>query len=165
MDEQIKIQEAQKILDGFCRTMDNREWRYDRDDEEMSVETSVRGDDLPIKLRVVSDPGLSLLKLYSRLDFDIPSEKIVEAAIAVCLINDRLACGNFDLDVNSGTIFYRMSLPFSESLVSEEVYKFMIDFSVYIVDEFNDKLLMLSKGMLDAQGILDFMNAGNEEEE
>ncbi len=73
---------------------------------------------------------------------------MANAALAICIINDNLVDGNFDMDVTKGSLCYRMSLSFRESLISEEAFDFFIDYAVYVIDEFNDKLLMLAKGML-----------------
>ena len=139
---------AKRAFETFCSMMDKREWNYEKDAENLRIETGARGDDLPISLKVAFDPDCALVLLYSPFAFNIPQEQMEQAALAICIINDNLIDGNFDLDVTNGRLCYRMSMSFRESLISEEAFDFFLGFAIHVTDEYNDKLLMLAKGML-----------------
>lgn len=44
------------------------------------------------------------------------------------------------------------------TLISDEVFDYMLGMSINIVDEFNDKLLMLSKGLIDMDALISSLN-------
>lgn len=158
--ENTNLIAAKKAFETFCAMLDEREWHYQKDEEKLTVDAVARGDDLPINLRVVVDPKCQLVLLYSPLDFTIPEEQIAETAIVLCIINDNLIDGNFDIDITTGRLCYRMSMSYRESLLSAEAYAYFIAYAIEVVDAYNDKLLMAAKGMLSPEELL-----GNTEDE
>ena len=77
---------------------------------------------------------------------DIAEDKRVEAAIAINAINNQLANGNFDMDIGDGTVLFRVAVPFEGGMPDESIH-YLIGVACVTVDEYNDKLLMLNKGM------------------
>lgn len=153
--ENTKMLQAQKTFETFCRMMDAQNWKYAKDEEKLMIETGARGDDLPIALRVLVDAERMLVRLYSPMDFEVAADRLVDMAMGICIINDNLVDGNFDLNVENGNIFYRMTTSFRESLISEEAFDFFLGFAIHVIDEYNDKLLMLAKGMLTPSQLLE----------
>lgn len=149
--ENANAANAKRTYDTFCKVLDSREWNYEKDDEALRIETGVRGDDLPIHLNISFDTDRALVRLFSPINFTIPEELIGECALALCLINDSLVDGNFDLNVNNGRLCFRMSTSFRESLLSAEALDYFLGFAISVVDEYNDKLLMLAKGVISAR--------------
>ena len=47
-------------------------------------------------------------------------------------------------------IVFRMTSSFAGSLVSPRMLEYMIECAVYTVDEYNDKLLLIDSGEIDA---------------
>ncbi len=158
MDDAILMQ-TKRAMDTLCKVMDGREWTYDRDDEEHVVSISIHGDDLVIPLRIRFNTNLQLVTLYSPMEFEIPEDQIVNAAMAIAAINYGIVDGTFDLNVENGRMGYRMATSYRESLLSEEAFNFLIQFALHVVDEYNDKFLMLAKGVLTWQQILEGMKS------
>lgn len=156
MENTQKIQ-AVKTFETFCNMMDKKGWKYGKDEEKLLIDTGARGDDLPISLRVLVDAERMLVRLYSPMDFDVSSQHLADMALAVCVINDSLVDGSFDLNVEDGNLCYRQTTSFRESLLSEEAFDFFLGFAIHVVDEYNDKLLMIAKGMLTPQQLLEQM--------
>ena len=119
--------------------------------KEFTVEYAGAGDDLPISFRVIVDAERMLIVLYSVLPFRFPEDKIIDAALATVLINDDLVDGSFDLDIEDGTVCFRQTNTYCESLISAEAVSFMMDLAIHMVDLFNDKLYVLAKGMVNLQ--------------
>jgi hypothetical protein len=157
-DMDNNLAQAQKTFATFCKMMEAREWSFDKDEENLRIKTGVRGDDLAIHVNVAIDPERSLVLIYSPLEFNVPQEKMMDMALAVCIINNSLIDGSFDYDVAKGSLCFRMSMSFRESLISVETLDYMMSYTVYVVDEYNDKLLMLAKGMLSPQQLMESMN-------
>ncbi len=152
------LAQAQKTFTTFCKMMEAREWKFDKDEENLRIKTGVRGDDLAIHVNVAIDSERALVLLYSPFEFSVPQEKMMDMALAVCIINNSLIDGNFDYDTEKGSLCFRMSMSFRESLISVEALDYMMSYTVYVVDEYNDKLLMLAKGMLSPQQLMESMN-------
>lgn len=154
MAELKNVEKAQATFATLCRTLDKHEWRYKKDDEKLSLTCGARGDDLPIELRIDVDADRMLIILISHLPFVIQEDKRLDVAIAVSAINNMLVDGCFDYDVASGHMFFRMTNSFIESTISEEVFSYMLFCSCHTIDEYNDKFLMIGKGMISIEQFL-----------
>ncbi len=159
MSEQNKLIQARATYNTLCKFLDDNGWRYAKDEEELSIECSACGEDLsmPITVRVYADRQVTVL--ISHLPFEIPDDKRLDAAIALCEINSRIVDGSFDYDIVDGRVYFRMTNSFSESALSTEVFNYMVLCSCATIDEYNDKLLMLVKGVVSLeQFIKDLMS-------
>lgn len=148
MADERKIKAAKATYDVLCKKLDDMNWKYDKIEENYVIKSGVRGDDLPIEFIIAVEPDTQIVRLLSKLSFDIAEEKRIDAAIAVCAANNGLVAGNFDYDILKGEIIFRMTNDFRESLLSGEVFEFMIIVGTEIIDRYNDRFFMLSKGML-----------------
>ena len=154
MAEQKSLEQAQAVFATLCRALDAHEWQYQKDEEGLCIECSARGDDLPMEITVKVDAERMVIRLISHMPFVIQEDKRLDVAIAVSSINNMLVDGSFDYDITSGQIFYRMTNSFLESEIGEEVFLYMIFCSCQMIDEYNDKFLMLAKGMLSLEQFL-----------
>ena len=141
------------IYRRVCKNLDDRGWKYTPHDEDMVITLSVRGEDIPMELLFHVDAKRNLLKVLSVLPFKAAEDKRVEMAVAVCAANDVLANGNFDLNISDGKIVFRIAAPFEGGLPDETI-DYLIDVTCATVDHYNDKLLMLNKGMLEMDKFL-----------
>ena len=157
MDE-MKLRQAKVAFATLCKALDNIEWRYTKDEENLSIDCGAQGEDLPIEIVVKVDAKRLVVSLYSRLPCVVQEDKRVDVAIAICAINDALVDGCFDYDITTGRIFFRMTNSFMESVMSEEVFSYMLFCSCSTVDAYNDKLLMLAKDMLPLDKFLAIFN-------
>lgn len=149
--EEKQLQQARNTFATICKMMDNQNWHYDKDEsdpESLVINSGARGDDLPIDFRIIVDAGRQLVSLHSSMPFRISEEKRVDGAIACCMINYALANGCFDYDIKSGVVLFRLATSYRESLLSEELFSYVLNVSMQTIDEYNDKLLMISKGMI-----------------
>lgn len=154
MADQKYLAQAQAAFRTFCQTMDNLNWKYKKDDEKLSVESGAQGDDLPIKLTIDCDADRGLVFLISHLPFVIQEDKRLDVAIAVSAINNVLVDGCFDYDVTNGHMFFRMTSSFIDSTLGEELFAYMLFCSCQTIDKYNDRFLMISKGMMTIEQFL-----------
>ena len=143
-----KLTAAKKVFATLCKAMDELDWHYDILHEELGIRCSVTGDDIPVKLLVFVDAETQLIRLFSPMSFHINEDKRVEAAVAVGIANHGLINGNFDYDLSDGTITFRLVNPFHESEISVSLITYMIDVACHTVDRYNDRFLMLNKGVI-----------------
>ena len=151
-EKELKL--AKEAYDTLCNTLDEMKWRYDKDEDKLILHLGISGEDIPMEFIVHCDADRQLIRLMSFLPFKISEEKRVEGAIATCHANYLLADGSFDYNLGDGTIIFRMTSSFRESLVGDELFKYMIHVACITVDKYNDQFLMISKGNL---SITDFI--------
>lgn len=151
MSDNNKLELAKMTFDSVCKALDSIDFKYDKNEEELKIICSARGDDLPMKLHVIVDVERSIVRVLSLLPFDVKEDKRIDMAVAASIINDMLVDGSFDFDIKSGNMFFRLTNSFIESVMSHEVFVYMILCSLKTIDEYNDKLLMLSSGMIDLE--------------
>lgn len=140
---------AQTVRDALLSAMNEMGLSYGQEDEN-TYGFAYAGDDLPMFFKLRIDEEKQLIVLLSPQQFYIKPEKIRDVAAAISQINYSLTDGSFDLDVRSGMIIFRMTSSFAGSLISPRVLEYMIECAVYTVDEYNDKLLLIGEGVLDA---------------
>ena len=145
----VKYTKAKAVFDTTCEALRGEDWRFTTDDEELKIHTQAIGEDLPMDIMIDVNAKRQLVLVISKLPLTVPENKLVDLAIAVNVINYQLVDGSFDFDLKSGRIFFRLTSSFRESKVGKEAVLYMLMCSCKTIDEYNDKLLLLAKGLLD----------------
>jgi len=146
-DENNRLR-AIEVFNTLCNAIEKREWKYEKESEKLTVHFGVSGEDIPMQFILIVDEDRQLIRLMSPLPFNMSEEKRVEGAIATCVASFSLADGNFDYDFTDGSIFFRLTASFRGSLIGENLLQYMISAACTIVDEYNDRFLMLDKGLM-----------------
>lgn len=154
MSDDRALRLAKANYNALCKKLDEMGWKYEKFEEDFVIKSGVRGEDLPIEFIIVVNPDTQIIRYMSQLPFNVGEDKRIDTAIAVCAANNGLVDGNFDYDVLTGEIIYRMTANFRESLLGGDVFEYMVIVSSKIVDKYNDRFLMLSKGMLSIEQFL-----------
>ena len=150
----VNMEKAKQVYEAIIAMLDKRNWSYDRHDEDLVISSGVKGDDLPINFLLVVNAKNQVVSFLSRLPFSMSEEKLVDGAIACCIANNRLVDGSFDYDVTNGNITFRLTTCYRDSDISESVFEYMIMVASMTVDNYNDKFLMISKGMMSVDQLL-----------
>ena len=154
MAEVKNLEQAKDVFATLCRTLDKNEWHYKKDEEKLSIECGAQGDDLPMQLTMMVDADRMHVMLLSLIPFAIQEDKRIDVAIAVSAVNNALVVGCFDYNVATGDLIFRMTNSYRDSILGEEVFDYMLVGACKIIDEYNDKFLMISKGMLPIEQFL-----------
>lgn len=150
MDDKQKELKAKTVYASLCAALDNRKWNYDKNDEDLSVEFTVSGEDIPMHYYMFVDTRLQLVRVLSPMPFVFSEPKRLDGALAVCIANFGLGDGGFDYDIKNGIISYRQNASFvGDSAVNEELFNYLVECPCAMVDFFNDKFLALDKGLID----------------
>ena len=149
--EDDSIVRAHRVYKSLCETLDSLKMHYEKNEEDLSIDCGVQGEDIPMDLTIFVNTDLQIITLLSHLPFMIPEDKRVEMAIATSIVNNRLPDGSFDYDISKGLMFFRMTNSFLESDIGNELFSYMLMISCKIIDDFNDKFLMLSKGIMSVE--------------
>jgi hypothetical protein len=155
MADEKSLKNAQKVYKTLCDALDGWKWHYTKNNDDLKVRFTVEGDDIPMEFNIFVDPERQLVRLLSLMPFRFSEDKRVEGAVATCYANFKFADGSFDYDMEDGSVFFRLTSSFRDSLISVDALQYMINCACYSVDEYNDKFLMISKGAL---SITDFLN-------
>ena len=148
MTDDKKLKKAQSVYSGLCEMLDTKGLRYEKHDSDMTITFTAVGNDIPMRFIVNVDAERGLIRLISPIPATFEGDKRIEGAIATSQINYGLADGSFDFEYETGKVYFRLTTSFMDSIISKEVGRYMIGCAGVVVDEYNDKLLMLSKGNL-----------------
>lgn len=154
MADNNKLMYAKEAYNTLCRTLDNIGWTYKRMDDELKLMFGVGGDDIPMNFLIIVDADRQLIRLLSLMPFQMNSDKRVEGAIATCIINYVLADGSFDLDIETGHVMFRLTASFRDSLLSEELFRYMVSIACHTIDKYNDQLSDLNDGKLSVEDFI-----------
>lgn len=143
-----KMERAMQVYHTLCSALDNRGWRYERNEDKLLVRFGVRGDDIPLEFVILVDADRQLVRLLSPLAFKMNEDKRLEGAIATCAVSYRMADGSFDYDLSDGEIVFRMTSTYRESQLGEGIFHYMISCACAMVDKYNDQFLALDRGLL-----------------
>ena len=145
------------VFRTVCQALDDRKWVYQKDEANLHVRVTVTGEDLPMTLNIRVDDENDLVKIHSTL-FKISEEKRVEGALVISAINYRLIDGCFDYDLRDGEVLFRQVSCYRGGIVGKGMIDYMIRCSLSTIDEYNDDLLMYSKGILSFDDIIKKIN-------
>lgn len=148
MTDEMKLDRAKKVYDTLCEALEEHEWKYEKDEDELVIKCGAQGEDLPMDINITVSAGRQMVLLLSHMPFVIAEDKRLELAVAVSIVNNRLVDGCFDYNIKTGYMVFRMTNSFLESTLGKEVFSYMLFCSCQTIDEYNDKFLMLAKGML-----------------
>jgi hypothetical protein len=125
------------------------------EDGDYVIEFKYTGEDLPMTIYLIVDVDRQLLRSISPLPVRFKEEQMNDAAQAICAINNRIVNGRFDLNVVKGNVSFTLCTSFMESLIADRVFTYVVGVTINTVDDYNDKLFMMSKGMLELPALLE----------
>ena len=145
-----QLQNAENVFNSICNMLNNINFKYEtsRREEDYVITCTVNGDDIPMRMLIIVRPDREIVSLLSPMPFMTPEDKRVEMAMAVAVANYGIIDGSFDYDLNDGEIRFRLTASYIESLLGEELFKYMLFVSANTVDRYNDRFMMLAKGAM-----------------
>ncbi|MBR2480911.1 MAG: YbjN domain-containing protein [Clostridia bacterium] len=153
MDDKV-IKKSKSIYNSIAEYLDEINWEYDRNDNELCIHTGVGSNDLPINFFISVLPKSEIILFYSYFPFKVPQAKYVDVAIAICAINDGLLYGNIDFDMEKGALSFRMTTCFSNSLISKSVFNQMMQIGISTIDDYNDLIFDFVEGKMSLDNLL-----------
>ena len=151
-------EQALAVFNALRANLDAHHWKYHADEEALTIESGAQGEDLPMELRIEVEERRKLVILLSHQPFIVPEEKRMDMAVAVSVINNRLVDGCFDFDFASGHMFFRMTHCYIDSILGDALFSYMIGCSLKTIDDFNDKFMMLSTGIVSIEQFIKLVN-------
>ena len=149
------MRKAVEVYGTLCSMLDNINWKYEKVEEKLMIKSGVKGDDLPIEFLMIVKPNSEVVQFISSLPFNMPEDKRVEGALAICAANYGMVNGSFDYDLSDGQILFRLTTSYRESLLSEALLEYMVMVSASTIDKYNDRFFMLAKGMISLEQFME----------
>lgn len=159
MSEEVNMKKAKEVFDSLVKMLDSRDWHYEKHEEKLLIKSGVKGEDLPIEFIVAVHPEAEVIQFISPMPFNMPEDKRVDGAIAVCVANYGLINGSFDYDLTDGEIRFRLTTSYTGSVLSDDLLEHMILIAASTSDKYNDRFFMLAKGMMTVQQFIEQENA------
>ena len=150
--------QAKGVFDTLCAALNHNDWKYEKNTEKLRIIVNARGDDLPMEVIISVEADRGVVFLMSRLPVKTPEDKRIDLALAVAAANDGMRWGNFDYDIRDGELYFRMAECFIDSLLGEECLYSMVMTAFSTIDDYNDRFLMLAKGMIDLEKFVEMDN-------
>lgn len=152
---ELNMAKAKETYAILCKMLDDGDWKYKKIEEDLVISAGIKGDDFPIEFIMRVNPRSEVISFISWMPFKVEESKRIDMALAVCAANYGMVDGSFDYDITDGTILFRLTSSYRESIISPELLEYMIMVSASTVDEYNDKFFMISKGMLTVQQFIE----------
>lgn len=148
MADEKNLKLAKNVYNSLCEMLDEKNVRYDKDQDDLIISFITGGDDIPMQFLVKVDAERELIRVLSPIPVTFGEEKRVEGAIATCHATYTLADGSFDYDFQTGKVLFRLTSSYMDSLISKNLFEYMIIIAIHTVDKYNDKFFMLAKGQM-----------------
>ena len=129
---------AQEMYALLCGTLDKRNWKYSKNEEEQIVKFGVVGDDLRMNVCIEVNADREFITSYTTQDWSVPKDLRIPFAVGVCAVNNHLVDGSFDFDLLEGDVTYRLTLSYHDAKISGEAIEYLIDCAAATVDDVND---------------------------
>ena len=145
---------AKGVFDTLIDALSALGYTYDVKNA-LALSFTAGGNDIPMHFNVTVDADKKIVILSSRLPLTVEMASIEDMAIAVCAANYSLCDGSFDYFIPNKEILFRMTTSYLDSDIGVELLDYMIRCATMTVDRYNDKLLMLSRGLVTLDEFLD----------
>ncbi|MBQ8309203.1 MAG: hypothetical protein IJX96_05150 [Clostridia bacterium] len=156
MTDEMKIEKAELAYFTLCDSLDEDGWKYIKKDGDLSVKYRETGDDLPMDCLFGIDIKRQVVRFLSTLPVNmLANNKLVDAAVACCIVNSKISYGCFDLNIETGAVCFRMTYSFKESVMGKDFFRNMRRFATTVIDKYNERFLALSNGECKATDFLD----------
>jgi hypothetical protein len=148
--DEAKTRQTTKVFETLKSCLDKKECKYDEDTEKLTISAGFETDDIPARISIRVIPSIEIVHLVSPIPVKLSPDRIEEGCLAACAANDELYDGNFIVDTDDGSVLFTMSYIYNGCILGEELFSKMLSIALTMIDEYNDKFLLLQKGLLSA---------------
>ena len=163
MSTENKHAKALAVYQALCANLDGHSWNYKKDEEKLVIRVGAVGDDIPMDAVIRVDEGREVVQVLSLQPFEIPEDKRLDMAVAVSVVNNQLVDGCFDLDIRKGRLVFRMACCYIDSELGNDLLTYLIMCAFQTIDEYNDKFLLLAKGIMSLEDFIKKETEGAEQ--
>lgn len=156
MSDAKRLKNARFVFDTICKMLDDAGLAYESNPDKLHVFSGSKTEVASFDFYITVLEDKEIVLLLSRFPIRIPPEKSVDIALAVSILNNIVNNGCFDYNILAGTVIFRMTTSFSNSLISPEAFKYMFFTAFDSVDYVKDKLIAVADGDISIEEFYDF---------
>jgi hypothetical protein len=116
-------------------------WKYEKDDDHGVIKTGVNATNASYRLIVYAIEDKDLLTVYVSQDNNIPDNLRAAVAEFIARANFGLNLGNFDLDMDSGELGYKVAIDVEGGVLSTDMIGNMVGAAVATMDKYYPGLM------------------------
>ena len=150
-----KMERAEQVYQQFKAHLDLHEFNYTPHDDDLVITLTAQGDDFPIPVVIHVLGEREVVRLSSPIPSNFPEDKRIDAAVAIATINYQLLNGSFILDMDDGSVVFRICQSFHDNDISDEQMRYLMSVMFMMTDEYNDSLFMLAKGLMSLEQFIE----------
>lgn len=144
-EQEMMIKNAKRVYDTLIESFESQDLKFEKDDDNFTVQLSMKGDDLPMDIMFRINPYLGSIICTSLMPFEVPEGKVTEVLYAVNALNARFGVGNFEYDPGTNKIAFRVTTTYADCIVGKGLFIQLLVMCTTIIDEYNDKFFMFVK--------------------
>ncbi len=164
---------AQTCYDAVVGFLKDDDWPFEADDENGTVATGYEGDNGKYELVIEAKNDMPMFAVHVDLPVEHPEEKegdeptgaFGELIEFVLKLNCGLAVGSFDLDLDDGSLRFRIGVLAGDTAPSLSQVRDQIYAAVTTGDRYFPLLREVAAGNLSAEAALDKLGADDEDED
>ena len=157
MKTEMDLKKAKQLYAQICEVLDDVNMGCEiigrEDDLVVFVLAKRRGTDDAVHIAV--DPKRMLIRVYATPTWEFCREKRLDAALAICSLNDKMADGCFSYDAADGSFFFRTAVSYRESLIGDDTIRHLYFLADRMVKKYSPKLRQLDKGEISVEEFLE----------
>ncbi len=153
-----RVMQAQEFFDELCLKLGRLGYAVKRNDDTLRAWFDIIGEDVPMSFEMHVDMYGRVVVLNSPIPIFMRRTKESDVAVAACAVSNRLIDGSFGWISDESRVSFKMTAPYFESGISDELLRYMIKCSLNTVEAFNDRFLELNKGYISLKNFLKELN-------
>lgn len=146
---------AQKVYNAVIAHLEEREFKFERHDNDMVISLTVTGEDLPQPTLIIVQADREIMQVISPIPSKIPEDKRIDGAVAVSVANYGMINGSFDYDMSDGEIRFRVTQSFHDTTLTDGQINYVLKIAFLTTDKYNDKFFMLGKGLMSLEQFIE----------
>lgn len=116
-------------------------WKFEKDEDHGIIKTGVNATNASYRLIIYAIEDKDLLTVYVSQDNNIPENKRAAVAEFITRANFGLNLGNFDLDMDSGELGYKVAVDVEGGMLSTDMIGNMVGAAVATMDKYYPGLM------------------------
>lgn len=157
MATERQIALARENLATLCKTLDEDGINYNKDEQQLTVHTAVKGKNTDILVAIHFSPDVGVLAIMCPVNVEVPENYRGQFAIAVSRVNFAILEGGYDFNPQSGAVMYRLSTCYEESVLSEDAFRYLLFTAFKHSDEYHPALKTVAEKQLTVDQIISFI--------
>ena len=159
MSDEKKMLAAHLKVEEICAFLKENNTQFTvHENYPITVEFSVRSQDIPINLRFIVWAHEEQISMFSVLPINITEDKCFEMAVAVNHVNTLLRDGFFLFNFERRVLAFKLNCGYNNTRIGKNVYKYMVDTARDHIDFYNEKFFRLTK---DSMSLREFLLSDN----